>query len=203
VLLSCHSQGAVIGAAVIMQLTYDESASVALLTYGSPLRRLYCRFFPQYFNIAVINRTGSFLLGCADEDTPREERPWRNLHRRSDPIGGPLLVTYPPRVPDPGQPRTLVPAGDNGDIDRQLIDPRFDRPDGDTCDPAPCGHSNYYADPAFEASATKLMQLRNAHPSIRGKRPSGHSRSTEPRPTPHEAGHASTVPAGADGHSPT
>lgn len=175
VLLSCHSQGAVIGAAVIMQLTYEQSASVAFLTYGSPMRRLYCRFFPHYFNTAVINRTGSFLLGCAHEDTPRDRRPWRNLHRRSDPIGGPLLVTYPLRAPDPRQPRTLVPTGDNADIDRQLVDPRFDRPDGNTCDPAPCGHSNYFDDPAFEASATKLMELRKLYPSILGKCPGGHA----------------------------
>jgi hypothetical protein len=175
VLLSCHSQGAVLGAAVVMQLTYDESASVAFLTYGSPLRRLYCRFFPRYFSVAALNRTGSFLLGCAHEDTPRAARPWRNLHRRSDPIGGPLLVTYPPMVSDPGPPPALVPAGDNGDIDRQLIDPRFDRPDGDTCDPAPCGHSDYFADPAFEASAKTLMELRVAHPSACGACSGGHS----------------------------
>jgi hypothetical protein len=180
VLLSCHSQGAVLGAAVVMQLTYEESASVAFLTYGSPLRRLYCRFFPRYFSVAALDRAGSFLLGCAHEDTPRAERPWRNLHRRSDPIGGPLLVTYPPMVADPGPPPALVPAGDNGDIDRQLIDPRFDRPDGDTCDPAPCGHSDYFADPAFAASAKTLMALRDAYPSARGTCPGGHSASSSP-----------------------
>lgn len=174
VLLSCHSQGTVIGAAVIMQLTYGESSSVAFLTYGSPLRRLYCRFFPQYFNVAALNRVGSFLLGCAHEGTARNERPWRNLHRRSDPIGGPLLVSYPPMAPDPGNPEKLVPAGDNGDIDRQLVDPRFHRPDGDTCDPVPCGHSNYFADPAFEASARKVKELRDAHPGTRGGCSGGH-----------------------------
>ena len=46
VLLSCHSQGTVIGAAVIMQLTYEESARVALLTHGSPLRRTYATAAP-------------------------------------------------------------------------------------------------------------------------------------------------------------
>ncbi|WP_412735898.1 hypothetical protein [Krasilnikovia sp. MM14-A1259] len=185
VLLSCHSQGSVIGAAVIMQLTYDESAPVAFLTYGSPLRRLYCRFFPQYFNVAVLNRAGSFLLGSAREDTPRAERPWRNLHRRSDPIGGPLLVTYPAMVSDDGG--HLVPAGDNGDIDRQLVDPRFDRPAGDTCDPAPYGHSNYFADPAFAAAAAKLMELRDTYPSVRGVRSGGHTRDTVESPGDAEA----------------
>ncbi len=180
VLLSCHSQGTVIGAAVIMQLTYDESASVAFLTYGSPLRRLYCRFFPRYFNSAALDRTGSFLLGCGHEDTPLSRRPWRNLYRRSDPIGGPLL------------------AGARNDIDRQLVDPRFDRPDGDTCDPAPCGHSNYFADPAFGASVATLKELRNAHPSARGRCPGGHSAGAPGRIDQHVPGRdGELVPAGS------
>jgi hypothetical protein len=68
-----------------------------------------------------------------------------------------------------------VPAGDVGDLDRQLVDPRFDRPDGDTCDPAPCGHSNYFADPAFEASVEKLMELRDLYPSVCGRCPGNHA----------------------------
>ena len=34
---SCHSQGAVIGVAVVNQLTYAQSARVAYLTYGRPM----------------------------------------------------------------------------------------------------------------------------------------------------------------------
>src|SRR3954454_1210685 len=39
--LSCHSQGTVIGAAVVSASTYGVLDRVALLTYGCPLRRLY------------------------------------------------------------------------------------------------------------------------------------------------------------------
>ena len=167
VLLSCHSQGAMIGVAVVMQLTYAESASVALLTYGNPLRRLYCRFFPTYFNVTVLNRAGSFLLGCADDGAARSKRPWRNLHRRSDPIGGALFVAYPAEALGSKPTLNELLAGDNGDTDRQLVDPAFSRPSGDTCDPSPCGHSNYYADPAFDVSAQIVKGLRIAFPSRR------------------------------------
>jgi hypothetical protein len=170
VLLSCHSQGAMIGAAVVMQLTYEESASVGLLTYGSPLRRLYSRFFPGYFSVTALNRAGSFLMGCPDDGGARGHRPWRNLHRRSDPIGGPLLVTYRATALGTKPAREEVLRGDNGDLDRQLVDPAFCRPPGDTCDPAPCGHSNYYADPAFEVSAQLVKDLRTTYPSRRDVR---------------------------------
>jgi hypothetical protein len=162
VVLSCHSQGSMIGAAVVMQLTYDESGAVALLTYGSPLRRLYTRFFPGYFSVTALNRAGSFLLGCADDGGDRSKRPWRNLHRPSDPIGGPLLVTYAATALEPGAPPDQVRAGDNGDIDRQLIDPAFARAPGDTSYPATCGHSDYYADPAFAVSKEIVKALRQA-----------------------------------------
>jgi hypothetical protein len=173
VLLSCHSQGAVIGAAVIMQLTYAESASVALLTYGSPLRRLYSRFFPGYFGVAALLRTGSFLVGPPDsahgssepagaEPDGFESRrtwPWRNLHRPSDPIGGPVFVTYPAKENRPTAPADVG----GGDTDRQLVDPAFAKANGDRSYPSTCGHSNYYADPAFAASLSALRDLRQAH----------------------------------------
>ncbi|HEU4424585.1 MAG TPA: hypothetical protein VFR67_18830 [Pilimelia sp.] len=167
VLLSCHSQGAMIGTAVVMQLTYDESAAVGLLTYGSPLRRLYTRFFPGYFSVTALNRAGSFMLGCDDDGDERALRPWRNLHRPSDPIGGPLFVTYPATALGPDAPPDEVGAGDNGDVDRQLVDPGFARADGDTCDPATCGHSDYYADPAFAVSVQIVKALRETHPGRR------------------------------------
>ncbi|GAB7039357.1 MULTISPECIES: hypothetical protein [Catenuloplanes] len=146
VLLSCHSQGSVLGAAVIAQLTYPVSGAVGLLTYGSPLHRLYGRFFPAYFSPAALDRTGSLLLGPGGDHRPRAEWPWRNLYRRSDPIGGAVLG------PDP-------------DVDRALVDPAFTRVAGDTVDPVVRGHSNYWADPAFAASAALVKALRVRFPS--------------------------------------
>jgi hypothetical protein len=169
VLLSCHSQGSVIGAAVIMQLTYPESASVALLTYGNPLRRLYSRFFPGYFGVAALLRTGEFLVGPrgrghdpAGPATGFESRrtwPWRNLHRPSDPIGGEVFCNYPATNDRPVTPADII----GGDTDRQLVDPAFAKADGDTCYPSTCGHSNYHTDAAFAASLSALRKLRQGN----------------------------------------
>lgn len=103
-----------------------------------------------YFSPAALDRTGALLLGPDGGD--EAWWPWRNLYRRSDPIGGPLFGTRPP--------------GDAcDDVDRQLVDPAFRRVDGDTVDPIACGHSNYFADPAFARSAAQIRELRVHFPS--------------------------------------
>lgn len=162
VVLSCHSQGTVIGAAVVMQLTYAESARVALLTYGSPLRRLYARFFPAYFGVPALQRAGAFLVGEPIDTTDRARRswPWRNLHRPSDPIGGPILVEYPATEISTADWAANERFGDNDDIDRQLIDPQFARTDGDIGDPPTHGHSGYADDRAYAATIAILRVLR-------------------------------------------
>jgi hypothetical protein len=118
VILSCHSQGTVIGAAALSACSYDALERVALVTYGSPLRRLYSRFFPAYFGLDALLRLGVLLEGRpgagpgAGEKPPPEdvERrrswPWVNLYRRSDPIGGPVFVRYP---------AVKVPFSDSGE----------------------------------------------------------------------------------------
>ena len=70
VLLSCHSQGSVLGAVVLMQVGTPTSARTAFLTYGCPLARLYGRFFPAYFSGTALDRLGGFLRDTdADIDT--------------------------------------------------------------------------------------------------------------------------------------
>ncbi|WP_238018129.1 hypothetical protein KZZ52_35560 [Dactylosporangium sp. AC04546] len=157
VLLSCHSQGTVIGLAVVMQLTYDEGRRVGLLTYGSPLRRLYARFFPAYFNLPALLHAGAYLQGSPPPDTSEQARrgwPWRNLYRPSDPIGGPIFTDYPLTDNDT----------DNDDIDRGMLDPRFARADGDGSYPAASGHSGYPDDPAYPAAVTVVERLRCEEP---------------------------------------
>jgi hypothetical protein len=75
VVLSGHSQGSVLVAATVLQLRPDLRPGVALLTYGSPLRRLYGRLFPAYVDDATLARVG-------------ENVTWVNLWRHTDPIGG-------------------------------------------------------------------------------------------------------------------
>ena len=52
VVLSGHSQGSVLAAATVWQLPRDCRERIALITHGSPLDRLYARYFPAYFGPA-------------------------------------------------------------------------------------------------------------------------------------------------------
>ena len=53
--ISGHSQGSVLAAAAVWQLTAAVRGRVALLTYGSPLERLYGRWFPAHFGPAALH----------------------------------------------------------------------------------------------------------------------------------------------------
>lgn len=151
IILSCHSQGTVIGAALLMQAA-NPDGRLRFLSYGSPLRRLYATVFPAYFGRVPLGRLGQFLSterwqeGTAFDDGPgaREHWQWRNLHRATDPIGGPVFADY----------RCLVPQ--TGDVDQWLWDPRYAPDAGDTCPPAAQGHGGYPADPAYESALTAL-----------------------------------------------
>jgi hypothetical protein len=156
VLLSCHSQGSVLGAAVLLQAERAVSGRTAFLTYGSPLARLYGGFFPAYFGAHALTRLGGSLA-----DDPATGRPaagpgsldrttwrWRNLYRPSDPLGGPVFAGRAPGPEDPG------------DVDRALRDPVFARPAGDPSLPPVLGHSSYFADPVFTRTADALREGR-------------------------------------------
>jgi hypothetical protein len=156
VVLSTHSQGTVIGAALVLQLDPTQRARTAFITYGSPLQRLYSRFFPAYFGARVLSQIGEALTGTAGaQEGDRRRWPWRNLFRASDPIGGPVHHRYPANESlydndiiaalANGQP----PDGDTNDVDRQFLDPLFNRADGNTADPQTLGHSGYFVVPVL------------------------------------------------------
>lgn len=197
VLLSCHSQGAVIGAALVAQLRNDSSQRIAFLTYGCPLRRLYARFFPSYLGLDPLLRVGELLRGHPGyEPDDREIWPWINLYRPSDPIGGAVFVEYPACEARRGEVAAVDwrdQAGsdddlaerarlrrerhapwtfENGDVDWQIIDPRFDRPAGDGCYPVTYGHSEYWEDPAFNV-AIRLLRERRARATRQVQAPAG------------------------------
>ncbi|WP_443078131.1 hypothetical protein [Streptomyces sp. SP17KL33] len=129
--LSGHSQGSVLAAAAAWQLAPSVRSRVALLTYGSPLERLYGRWFPAHFGpepLAALHRE----VDC-----------WRNLYRRTDPIGGPVHLTsrHGPQVD--AEP---------------FMDPLAYGRTGAHPLPAPIlGHSDYQADPAFVAERKHLL----------------------------------------------
>ncbi|WP_369244577.1 hypothetical protein [Streptomyces sp. R41] len=142
--LSGHSQGSVLAAAAAWQLKPSVRKRIALLTYGSPLERLYGRWFPAHFGPAALT------------SLHREVACWRNLYRLTDPIGGPV------RLP-----------GDCGpQVDREpLKDPlAYGRTEKQPL-PAPIlGHSEYQADPAFADERELLLaRLRPDVPAPRAQ----------------------------------
>ncbi|MEI7032302.1 hypothetical protein [Streptomyces pratensis] len=146
--ISGHSQGSVLAASAVWQLPDVTRRRVALLTYGSPLERLYGRWFPAYFGPVP-------LLGLH-----RSVHCWRNLWRASDPIGGPVRIC---EDPDPG-------------VDRgPLKDPLVYGRTAELPLPEPIlGHSDYQADPVFaQERAALLDELGPLLPRQTGGRPAG------------------------------
>ncbi|MFE6281149.1 hypothetical protein [Streptomyces sp. NPDC057877] len=140
--ISGHSQGSVLAAATAWQLSPRVRRRVALLTYGSPLERLYGRWFPAHF--------GPDALAALHADVDC----WRNLYRLTDPIGGPV------RLPDDGGPDVDCAA-----LKDPLAHGRTDRHPL----PAPVlGHSDYQADPTFAEERERLLaRLRPELPAPR------------------------------------
>ncbi|MCD9875029.1 lipase family protein [Streptomyces guryensis] len=140
--ISGHSQGSVLAAAAAWQLKPSVRSRVALLTYGSPIERLYGRWFPAHFGPAAL-RSLHHDVDC-----------WRNLYRLTDPIGGPV------RLP-----------GDCGpEVDRApLKDPLAYGRTAQHPLPAPIlGHGDYQADPAFAEERERLLaRLRAEVPAPR------------------------------------
>ncbi|MBK3590315.1 hypothetical protein JHN49_44475, partial [Streptomyces sp. MBT57] len=131
-IISGHSQGSVLAAAAVWQLPDAARRRVGLLTYGSPVERLYGRWFPSYFGAVP-------LLGLH-----RSVHCWRNLYRATDPIGGPVRLR----------------VGPDADVDRgPLKDPQaYGRT---TALPLPepiLGHSDYQADPVFAKERAALLE---------------------------------------------
>lgn len=129
--ISGHSQGSVLAAAAAWQLTPAVRRRVALLTYGSPLERLYGRWFPAHF--------GPAALSALHHDVDC----WRNLYRPTDPIGGPVRLT-----------------GDCGpEVDHEALkDPLvYGRTPRHPLPAAILGHSDYQADPVFAEERERLL----------------------------------------------
>ena len=126
VMLVAHSQGAVLATAALVQPgCRPEGDHPALITFGSPVCKLYSWGFPAYFDRSLVE--------------PLEPRgqarlsDWRNFYYPTDPIGGPVA----------GE----LTRADGSLVDQGLLDPAecyyvYGQPP-----PASQGHSGYWADP--------------------------------------------------------
>ncbi|MFF7729055.1 hypothetical protein [Streptomyces sp. NPDC008001] len=132
--ISGHSQGSVLAAAAVWQLSAATRSRVALLTYGSPLERLYGRWFPAYF--------GPVKLAALHDDV----HCWCNLWRSTDPIGGPVRL--------PGDTASATTAVDHGPLKDPLA---YGRTAEHPLPAAVLGHSHYQADPEFARIRAALL----------------------------------------------
>ena len=127
VLLAAHSQGTVLAAAALLQQSARApDSSVGLVTFGSPLGKLYRWGFPAWVNDAV-------LAGLAGPDTT-----WLNVHYPTDYIGGPVFAD--------------ATAG----VDRRLPDPRTSHHLYGQPPPPVGAHSGYWTDPTLWSTVDDL-----------------------------------------------
>ncbi len=130
--ISGHSQGSVLAASAVWQLPAETRGRVALLTYGSPIERLYGRWFPAYFGPAQLH------------GLHRSVHCWRNLWRATDPIGGAVRLG-----------EESGPEVDRGPLKDPLVYGRT--PEHPLPEPV-LGHSDYQADPVFAQERAALLE---------------------------------------------
>ncbi|MEV4641206.1 alpha/beta-hydrolase family protein [Actinoplanes sp. NPDC049548] len=140
-----YSQGSVLTAAALAQLDPRFLDRVRLVTCGAPLRRLYARFFPAYFNERTLAaRAGE---GCLQVLSSKHR--WQNLYRPSDAIG-----SYVHKEVPPGRPSV---ADDS--VDRRLRDPASFVPlHGDLALPPVRAHGGYLNDPKLIGTVNDIIE---------------------------------------------
>lgn len=127
VLIAAHSQGTVLAAAALLQQSARAPGStVGLVTFGSPLGKLYRWGFPAWVDDGV-------LAGLAGPETT-----WINVHYSTDYIGGPVFAD--------------ATAG----IDRRLPDPRTSSYRYGQPTPPIGAHSGYWTDPVLWSTIDDL-----------------------------------------------
>ena len=126
VMLVAHSQGAVLATAALVQRgCRPDGDHPALITFGSPVCKLYSWGFPAYFDHK--------LLEPLEPGGPGRLNDWRNFHYPTDPIGGSVAPDLAPAAGDP--------------VDEEFLDPAECYYVYGQAPPSSQGHSGYWADP--------------------------------------------------------
>jgi hypothetical protein len=155
ILVNGYSQGACISAAAIAQLPAERISKLALVTVGSPLRRLYGRGFPIYFAPDCLDDLRALLGGG-------EQVRWRNAVRKSDYIGGFVFA-------DPYGDELL----EHFVVDKAVLDPVCVIPgDGDNATvPVIHGHSDFWPDPQVALMTASLLAPISPQPAATADAP--------------------------------
>lgn len=191
VVLSGHSQGGLVNIAAVAVMRHQVTSNapkeevmageeaalvlpgICLVTYGSQLQFIYARLFPAYAGFECLQAIYRELRGR-----------WRNVHRWTDPLGGPVLGWPAKDTPRPfpssgrldwcqmslagppvhpltskefrtGRQRDDAVGIRTGDEIR-LRDPATVRDSGWHPQSPLRGHSGYYDDPAFDQVVADL-----------------------------------------------
>jgi hypothetical protein len=166
VIVAGHSQGSLLAAACVFQLTPLRRRTVYLVTFGTQMTRFYGRVFPAFFGLRSREelalalsdrdpaRAGEDAESLADEDLSSVR--WRSFWRNTDPLGWPI-GRWDERAPGEGEYDPTDRLGRT--IDVQVVDPTGYRPErpGEVLDPRVRQHSDYplskeYAEGTIKAS---------------------------------------------------
>jgi hypothetical protein len=135
VILVTHSQGTVLAAAALVQPGCRPPGDrPALITFGSPLAKLYGWGFPAYFDPALLGPLVPGGVGRLND--------WRNFYYLTDPIGGPVARD--------------LPAACRDRVDTEFSDPARCYYLYGQAPPAPQLHSGYWADPRVWIEVNRL-----------------------------------------------
>ena len=135
VMLTSHSQGTVLAAAALVQPGCRPADDrPALITFGSPLIKLYGWGFPAYFGPELLGPLAPGGSGRLDD--------WHNFHYPTDPIGGPVAGSLPATCGDP--------------VDIGYLDPAECYYVYGQAPPSAQGHSGYWADPRVWAVINRV-----------------------------------------------
>jgi hypothetical protein len=148
VVLVGHSQGAVLATAALLQPDCRPvgGEQPALVTFGSPVGKLYGWGFPAYFDAALV----SPLVPGGGQPSG-----WRNFYYPTDPIGGPVTR---------GLPETVQVQ-----VDTEFLDPADCYYVYGQAPPAAQGHSGYWADRRVWDLINELAASGNGVPPVMAK----------------------------------